>query len=306
MFGHFYNNSVRNLVVGFGTLFNEIDVKRYNGDGTVKESLRVPLGYGPKEKFLVRLNQPASIDDGVDVRMTAPRLGFELTGFAYDTSRKRNTLSKRINTGAVDGASSVRTNFAEVPYTFDFSLSIFVRHMDDGLQIIEQILPYFTPEFIITLNLNNNAQKVDVPIVLTSVTNTAEYDGDFDSGRLINFDLNFTAKSYVYGPIKDSKIIKKAIVTNFLPKISLQEVASLGQQEHCQGLMLVSLDPAEINQTLLRDIRQILNYMFVAILRVTQEDLVLMYSVIQYEKEIYKRKNLLCTGYNPSRGAEVY
>lgn len=215
MFGHFYNNSVRNLVVGFGTLFNEIDVKRYNGDGTVKESLRVPLGYGPKEKFLVRLNQPASIDDGVDVRMTAPRLGFELTGFAYDTSRKRNTLSKRINTGAVDGASSVRTNFAEVPYTFDFSLSIFVRHMDDGLQIIEQILPYFTPEFIITLNLNNNAQKVDVPIVLTSVTNTAEYDGDFDSGRLINFDLNFTAKSYVYGPIKDSKIIKKAIVTNF-------------------------------------------------------------------------------------------
>ena len=215
MFGHFYNNSVRKLVVGFGTLFNEIDIKRYNGDGTVKESLRVPLGYGPKEKFLVRLNQPASIDDGVDVRMTAPRLGFELTGFAYDTSRKRNTLSKRITTGAADGVSSVRKNFAEVPYTFDFSLSVFVRHMDDGLQIIEQILPYFTPEFTVTLNLNALAQKIDVPIVLTSVTNTAEYDGGFDSGRLINFDLNFTAKSYVYGPIKDSKIITQTITTNF-------------------------------------------------------------------------------------------
>ena len=215
MFGHFYNNSVRKLVVGFGTLFNEIDVKRYNADDTVKESLRVPLGYGPKEKFLVRLRQPASIDDDVKVRMTAPRLGFELTGFAYDPTRKRNTLSKRITTGAADGVSSVRKNFAEVPYTFDFSLSVFVRHMDDGLQIIEQILPYFTPEFTVTLNLNALAQKIDVPIVLTSVTNTAEYDGDFDSGRLINFDLNFTAKSYVYGPIKDSKIITQTITTNF-------------------------------------------------------------------------------------------
>lgn len=215
MFGHFYNNSVRKLVVGFGTLFNEIDVKRYNADDTVKESLRVPLGYGPKEKFLVRLRQPSSIDDDVKVRMTAPRLGFELTGFAYDPSRKRNTLSKRITTGASDGVSSVRKNFAEVPYTFDFSLSVFVRHMDDGLQIIEQILPYFTPEFTVTLNLNALAQKIDVPIVLTSVTNTAEYDGGFDSGRLINFDLNFTAKSYVYGPIKDSKIITQTITTNF-------------------------------------------------------------------------------------------
>tara|TARA_B100001063_G_scaffold187442_1_gene177707 strand:- start:2034 stop:2882 length:849 start_codon:yes stop_codon:yes gene_type:complete len=215
MFGHFYNNSVRKLVVGFGTLFNEIDVKRYNADDTVKESLRVPLGYGPKEKFLVRLRQPSSIDDDVKVRMTAPRLGFELTGFAYDPTRKRNTLSKRITTGAADGVSSVRKNFAEVPYTFDFSLSVFVRHMDDGLQIIEQILPYFTPEFTVTLNLNSLAQKIDVPIVLTSVTNTAEYDGDFDSGRLINFDLNFTAKSYVYGPIKDSKIITQTITTNF-------------------------------------------------------------------------------------------
>ncbi len=216
MFGHFYNNSVRKLVVGFGTLFNEIDVKRYNADDTVKETLRVPLGYGPKEKFLVRLNQPSSISDDVKVRMTAPRLGFELTGFAYDPTRKRNTLSKRISTGAADGVSSVRKNFAEVPYTFDFSLSVFVRHMDDGLQIIEQILPYFTPEFTVTLNLNALAQKIDVPIVLTSVTNTAEYDGDFDSGRLINFDLNFTAKSYVYGPIKDSKIITQTITTNFL------------------------------------------------------------------------------------------
>jgi len=215
MFGHFYHNSVRKLVSAFGTLFNEIDVKRYNSDGSVKETVRVPLGYGPKEKFLVRLRQASSIDDGVKVRVTAPRLAFELTGFNYDTSRKRNTLSKRIATGASAGGSHIRRNFAEVPYNFEFSLSVFVRHMDDGLQIVEQILPYFTPEFIVTMNNTDLDKSVDVPIVLSSVTNTAEYDGGLETGRLITFDLNFTAKSYVYGPIKEAKIISQTITTFF-------------------------------------------------------------------------------------------
>ena len=215
MFGHFYHNSVRKLVSAFGTLFNEIDVKRYNSDGSVKEIIRVPLAYGPKEKFLVRLNQASSIDDGVKVRVTAPRLGFELTGFNYDTTRKRNTLSKRIATGASAGGSYIRRNFAEVPYNFEFSLSVFVRHMDDGLQIVEQILPYFTPEFIVTMNNTDLDKSVDVPIVLSSVTNTAEYDGDLETGRLITFDLNFTAKSYVYGPIKEARIISQTITTFF-------------------------------------------------------------------------------------------
>ena len=128
MFGHFYHNSVRKLVVAFGTLFNEIDIKRYNSDDSVKEIIRVPIGYGNKEKFLVRLRQPSSIDDGIKTRVTAPRLGFEMTGFNYDSTRKRNTLSKRVSDGA-----TVKRNFAEVPYNFEFSLSVFVRHMDDGL-----------------------------------------------------------------------------------------------------------------------------------------------------------------------------
>jgi len=210
MFGHFYHNSVRKLVVAFGTLFNEIDIKRYNSDDSVKEIIRVPIGYGNKEKFLVRLRQPSSIDDGVKIRVTAPRLGFEMTGFNYDSTRKRNTLSKRVSDGA-----TVKRNFAEVPYNFEFSLSVFVRHMDDGLQIIEQILPYFTPEFIVTLNNNTMATSVDVPIVLSSVSQSTEYDGDLETGRLITFDLNFIAKSYVYGPIKESKIITQTITTFF-------------------------------------------------------------------------------------------
>ena len=135
MFGHYYNSAVRKLVVGFGTLFNEIDVKRYNADGSVKETIRVPLGYGSKEKFQVRLRQPSSIEDGVKVEVTTPRLGFSLTGFNYDPSRKRNTLSSRVETGPDN--SYLRKSFAEVPYNFDFTLSVFTRHMDDGLQILE-------------------------------------------------------------------------------------------------------------------------------------------------------------------------
>lgn len=216
MFGHFYHNTVRKLVVAFGSLFNEIDVKRYNSDGSVKETIRVPLGYGSKEKFLVRLRQPSSIDGENRTQITAPRLGFHLNGFNYDTTRKRNTLHKRFATGADAGDTHLKRSFSEVPYTFDFELSIFSRHMDDGLQILEQILPFFTPEFIVTLNINDMAKKIDVPIVLNSVSQTDEYDGDFDNTRLLTWDLAFTAKSYVYGPIKEAKVIKDVIVTNFL------------------------------------------------------------------------------------------
>jgi len=216
MFGHYYNSAVRKLVVGFGTLFNEIDVKRYNADGSVKETIRVPLGYGSKEKFQVRLRQPSSIQDGVKVEVTTPRLGFSLTGFNYDPSRKRNTLSSRVATGASNGDAYLRKTYAEVPYNFDFTLSIFTRHMDDGLQILEQIIPFFTPEFTVTMNITDLARKVDVPIVLTSVSQTDEYDGDFETTRLLTWDLTFTAKSYVYGPIKEAKVIKDIIVTNFL------------------------------------------------------------------------------------------
>lgn len=226
MFGHFYHNTVRKLVVAFGTLFNEIDVKRYNADGSVKETIRVPLGYGSKEKFQVRLRQPSSIEDGNKVQITAPRLGFSLTGFNYDTTRKRNTLQKRVTTGADNGDAYLRRTFAEVPYNFEFQLSIFSRHMDDGLQILEQILPFFTPEFTVTINVNDLARRIDVPIVLTSVSQTDEYDGDFENTRLLTWDLTFTAKSYVYGPIKEAKVIKDVIVTNFLADFTSTGVLS--------------------------------------------------------------------------------
>tara|TARA_Y100000310_G_scaffold89331_1_gene86436 strand:+ start:1609 stop:2439 length:831 start_codon:yes stop_codon:yes gene_type:complete len=212
MFTTFYHNSVRNIVIGFGSLFNDIYVTRKNADGSTKEKVKVPIAYGPKEKFIRRIYEGSSISDGVKVEMTLPRIGFELVSMDYDAQRKRNTMSKRF-LGDSTGVESTSFDYAEVPYNFTFRLSAFVRHMDDGLQIVEQILPYFTPEFNVTINMNSLHQSVDVPVILQSSSITEDYEGDFDTRRSINFDFDFVAKSYVYGPIKTSKIIKTVNTT---------------------------------------------------------------------------------------------
>ena len=209
MFGsHFYHNSLRKLVVAFGSLFNDIRVARYNSDGTVKEYIRLPLSYGPKEKFLRRINEPSSISDGTKVEMTLPRLGFEITGINYDSGRKRNTLQKKwLGVGGENNI--VKYNYAEVPYNIDFTVYCMVRNTDDGLQVIEQVLPYFTPEFNITINVNELNEKQDVPIILTGVDSEEDYEGDFDARRNITWTMNFTAKTHIYGEGRTGGVILK-------------------------------------------------------------------------------------------------
>ena len=209
MFTHFYNESVRKLVVAFGSLFNDIVISRKDSAGNETEKIRVPLSYGPKEKFITRLNNFNSLSDSAKAEITLPRLGFEISDVIYDSTRKRNTLSKsRLSTQTGKGLT-LDYAFAEVPYNFSFALSAFTRNMDDGLQIMEQILPYFTPEFTVSINYTDLYDKLDVPIILNSVSLVEDYEGNFDTRRNIQIDFSFTAKSFVFGPTKNSSVIRQ-------------------------------------------------------------------------------------------------
>ena len=228
MFTYFNNKSIRNLVMSFGSLFNNIYIKRYNSDGSVKDSMRVPLAYGSKEKYLRRADEGGSItnEDGQVVQMTLPRMSFEMSSLEYDPSRKRNTMQKLAN--IKDGTPYQMTySYAEVPYNVDFSLHVMTKHVDDGLQIIEQILPYFTPEFTVTINATSLHKKIDIPIILTNVDSEEDWEGDFDSRRSITWTLNFVAKSLVFGRLRDSDQIKKTI-TKIWDKARIDEGLTSG------------------------------------------------------------------------------
>ena len=204
MFEYFNNKSIRRSVIAFGVLFDEIDIKRTNSN----ETIRVPLSYGPKEKFIRRLQENSSIDGETRTSITLPYMGFEITGLNYDAERARNRTHRRFAPNTSD-ASTVKSTYAEIPYNVNFDLHIMVRNIEDGLEIIEQIVPYFNPHFTIPMNFNDVAQKVDVPLVLNSVDFNEDYEGDYDTLRSLIYTLSFTMKSYLYGPIKDTKIIKK-------------------------------------------------------------------------------------------------
>jgi hypothetical protein len=212
MFKHFYHASIRKLVVGFGSLFNEIYISRTEADGTELKKIKVPISYGPKEKFyrkIVELDENGSRNS---VEMILPRIGFEITSMSYDTSRKMNSLNKSYVVRN-EKDQSLSYSYSEVPYTFEFTVHVMSRSIDDGYQIVEQILPYFTPDFTITMNFTEIDKKVDIPIVLTSVRTDEEYEGDMQTRRLITHTLNFNAKSYIFGPINKSGLIREINLT---------------------------------------------------------------------------------------------
>lgn len=197
-----YNESIRKTVVAFGSLFNQIYYSRTDDSGNVLETSRVPLIYSPKEKFIQRLKSESVITDNTHVKLTLPRMGFEISGMVYDTSRKLNRLNQRFEN--IDGVDS--SMFSPVPYNINFGLYLFARNLDDNLQIVEQILPYFAPDFTVTVNMNKLYPQVDIPIVLNSVNMVEDYEGDFETRRSINTVFEFTMKTYVYGPIKDTGV----------------------------------------------------------------------------------------------------
>jgi len=210
---HFYNEAIKKTVVGFGTLFNNIEIRKVDPDtGTVLEVEKVPIAYGPKQKFLTRLEQNVDTNNKRRVAIVLPRIYFELTNVSYDTSRKTSPVQK-YRSIVDDNGNEVRVQYVPVPYNLDFDLGIIAKNQDDGLQILEQILPFFQPNFNITLNMIPDMnEKRDVQICLNNINYEDDWDEDFLTRRTIVWNLSFTAKSYIYGPFNQADIIRKAMV----------------------------------------------------------------------------------------------
>ena len=210
MFGtHFYNEGLRKLTIAFGQLFNNVVIQNTSSTGAVTKRIRVPLAYAPKEKFLVRLEQQANLQEDRAVAVTLPRLGFEITGLAYDPSRKINKMQKMRRVKTSEEGKKLNFNYAPVPYNINFSLYSFTATAENGLQIIEQILPFFQPEYTVTMNVVPELSIArDIPIVLNSVNYEDSYNGEFTTRRAVIYTLSFTAKTYLFGPMNNSSVIK--------------------------------------------------------------------------------------------------
>lgn len=221
---HFYHRTIRKVVVAFGTLFNNIQLIRYTKDlSQEKERFRVPLSYGSKEKYITRLFSDPNLVKSMSI--VVPRISFELSGINYDAGRKQISTIRNFS---ANNSTRLNTQFVPIPYNFDFSMSIFVRNTEDGTQILEQILPYFTPDFNVTVDfIPGMDQKYDLPIILNSVNTTTEYEGDFSSTRYITWDLEFTAKGYIWPSINTGKYIRQSntnIIVSQDPSNNIQSV----------------------------------------------------------------------------------
>ena len=213
MFEYFYNEILRRTIIGFGTLFNNLTIKATNASDSVVSVTKVPLAYGPTQKFLARLEQQADLNRST--AMTLPRMSFEFTGLTYDPSRKVTTTQTFVVKDP-DTGEETKKGFMPVPYNMQFELAIMCKLNDDALQIVEQILPYFQPAYNLTVELVEGIkEKRDVPVVLENITMQDDYDGDFKERRVLLYTLRFTAKTYMYGPVSSATrdIIKVAKVS---------------------------------------------------------------------------------------------
>lgn len=205
MFGDYYNESVRKLVVAFGNLFNEIYIRKTKEEGGYTR-IRVPLTYTPKEKFYRRIREPGTITDNTRVQIDLPRMCFSIKSLGYDTARKLNKLNART---VKDPTTNQQYSVDRVvPYNFVFELTSFARSIDENLQITEQILPYFAPEYVIKINFNEVYEGIDVPFILDSVSLYEDSEGSFEERRILMNTFNFTVKSHVFGPIKSPTVIE--------------------------------------------------------------------------------------------------
>ena len=208
---YYYHEIIRKTIIAFGTTFNAIEIKHKEQDGTSFSEMNVPLSYGPAQKFLARLEQQANLNKPVQI--TLPRMSFEMTNIAYDPTRKAGVTQ----TFKASDGTNMKKVFMPVPYNIGFELNAMVKLNDDGLQIIEQILPFFQPAFTLTVDLVDSiGEKRDIPMVLDGISFQDDYEGDYATRRALTYTLNFTVKTYLFGPIAESTegLIKK-VQTDF-------------------------------------------------------------------------------------------
>ena len=206
---YYYHEILRKTVISFGTVFNDIRIRHTNSDGSPFSEARVPLAYGPVQKFLARLDQQPELNKATT--MSLPRMSFETTNIVYDPTRKAGITQ---TFKATDG-TNLRKVYMPVPYNVGFELNIMTKLNDDALQIVEQILPYFQPSFNLTVDLVKViGEKRDIPVVLDNISFQDDYEGDYETRRALIYTLNFTAKTYLFGPVADTSdgLIKKVQV----------------------------------------------------------------------------------------------
>tara|TARA_Y100000992_G_scaffold290918_1_gene246891 strand:+ start:1096 stop:2136 length:1041 start_codon:yes stop_codon:yes gene_type:complete len=218
MFGtYFYNETIRRSVSIFGTLFNNIKVKKTKSDGTVLTEQLVPISYGPKQKFLQRLAEEPNLSDGNRTQISLPRMAFQVTGFEYDQARQQNKLIRHAKTTLESNGEDRKFQYNPAPYNLNFTLSVLAKNMSDALQITEQILPYFQPEYTVTMKMIDSMSDVrDVPIILNSVSMDDQFEGTFEERRVIEFNLEFTMKLYFFGPVYTGDVITNVIEREYI------------------------------------------------------------------------------------------
>ena len=211
MFEYFYNEIFRSVIIGFGSMFNGIEIQHKNESDNTISTLRVPLAYGPTQKFLARIEQQANLNKST--QMSLPRMSFEFTDLQYDPTRKSTQTQQFVVKNS--SGSEIKKGYVPVPYNMTIQLSIMTKLNDDMLQIIEQILPYFQPSYNLPINfLGDFKEKRDIPIQLDGITMEDDYEGNYETRRALVYTLTFTAKTFLFGPLSDvsGDIIKKVTV----------------------------------------------------------------------------------------------
>lgn len=225
MFGtYFYHEKTRKCVAAFGKLFNNIYVLRKNSSGQIISQVKVPLSYAPKDKYLDRIRENASLTENTQVAIKLPRMSFEITSISYDTTRQ---LSKINNVSAAGTANTNRNKlFTGVPYIISFQLNVYAKTQDDSLQIVEQILPSFNPQYTLTLIpfiSEYPNYREDLPIAITGVSFQDDFENEIGARRTIIYTLDFEMRTQFYNGIGQSSIIRQANARLFQQGVGLAD-----------------------------------------------------------------------------------